>query len=316
MAIIIDGNGNDMTPPGSGGPAPQAAGGDVVKDTDTAGFMADVIEASQQVPVIVDFWAPWCGPCKQLGPALERLVRQYGGRVRMVKVNVDENQELAGQFRIQSIPAVYAFKGGRPVDGFMGALPESQLKQFIERLLGGAGGGNVIDDALAQAKEMQDAGDHETALQVYQQILQQDQGNPDAIAGALRSYVATGQSDLAEEVLKQLPPDILKHPGVQAVKTQLELMAQGGAGGDIAEAEAKVQANPDDHQARYDLSMAYYAAGRKQEAADALLEIIRRDRTWNEEAARQQLLKLFEAFGPADPVTMAARRKLSSLLFS
>lgn len=316
MAIIIDGNGNDMTPPGSGGPAPQAAGGDVVKDTDTAGFMADVIEASQQVPVIVDFWAPWCGPCKQLGPALERLVRQYGGRVRMVKVNVDENQELAGQFRIQSIPAVYAFKGGRPVDGFMGALPESQLKQFIERLLGGAGGGNVIDDALAQAKEMQDAGDHETALQVYQQILQQDQGNPDAIAGALRSYVATGQSDLAEEVLKQLPPDILKHPGVQAVKTQLELMAQGGVGGDIAEAEAKVQANPDDHQARYDLSMAYYAAGRKQEAADALLEIIRRDRTWNEEAARQQLLKLFEAFGPADPVTMAARRKLSSLLFS
>lgn len=316
MAIIIDGNGNDMTPPGSGGPAPQAAGGDVVKDTDTAGFMADVIEASQQVPVIVDFWAPWCGPCKQLGPALERLVRQYGGRVRMVKVNVDENQELAGQFRIQSIPAVYAFKGGRPVDGFMGALPESQLKQFIERLLGGAGGGNVIDDALAQAKEMQDAGDHETALQVYQQILQQDQGNPDAIAGALRSYVATGQSDLAEEVLKQLPPDILKHPGVQAVKTQLELMAQGGAGGDIAEAEAKVQANPDDHQARYDLSMAYYAAGRKQEAANALLEIIRRDRTWNEEAARQQLLKLFEAFGPADPVTMAARRKLSSLLFS
>lgn len=315
MAIIIDGNGNEMTAP-AGGAAPQggAAPADVVKDTDTQGFMADVIEASQQAPVIVDFWAPWCGPCKQLGPALERLVRQYGGKVRMVKVNVDENQELAGQFRIQSIPAVYAFKGGRPVDGFMGALPESQLKQFIERLLGGEDGGNVIDEALEHAKQLQDAGDHDGALQVFQQILQQDQGNPKAIAGALTSYIATGQDDLAREVLGQLPPDILNHAEVQAVKTRLELMDQGGA--DLADAEAKVQASPDDHQARYDLAMAYYGAGRNQEAADTLLDLIQRDRTWNDEAARKQLLKLFEAFGPTDPVTMAARRKLSALLFS
>lgn len=310
MAIILDGNGNAPTP-GPGGPG-GVSGGALVKDSDTDGFMRDVIEASREVPVIVDFWAPWCGPCKTLGPMLEKLVRQSGGKVRMVKINVDENQQLAGQFRVQSIPAVYAFKDGRPVDGFMGALPESQLKQFIDRLVGG--GGNVIDEALEHAAQALAAGDAVGAEQVYQQILQQDPGNPDAIAGILECYLATGRQDMAAEIIEQLPPELLAHAGIKSVKTRLDLM--GEAGGDLAALEAKVQADPKDLEARQELALAYFAANRKQEAADALLESMRIDRTWNEEAARKQLLKLFEAFGPSDPVTIAARRKLSSLLFS
>lgn len=305
MAIILDGDG--QTPmPGPGG------AGDAVKDSDTANFMTDVIEGSREVPVIVDFWAPWCGPCKTLGPILEKLVRQSGGKVRLVKINVDENQQLAAQFRVQSIPAVYAFKDGCPVDGFMGALPESQIKQFIARLTGG--GGNVVDEALEQAKALLDQGRPQEAQQVYQQILGQDPGNESAIAGMLRCLMATGQTDTAQEVLGQLPQEVLRHPEIQAVKTTLDLAQE--ASGEIDDLKAKVEANPDDLQARYDLAMAYYGAGKRQEAADTLLDIIRTDPGWNDEQARKQLLKFFEAFGPTDPVTVAARRKLSSILFS
>lgn len=309
MAIILDGNGLPSTP--SGAPNPNG-GADLVKDTDTASFMADVIEGSRDVPVIVDFWAPWCGPCKTLGPLLEKLVRQSGGKVRMVKINVDENQDLAAQFRVQSIPAVYAFKDGRPADGFMGALPESQLKQFIDRLVGGTA--NTVDEALAEAKEMLDAGQVEAAQQMYQHILSQDQGNPTALAGVLRCLVLSGQQDTASEVLGQLPPELLAHSDIQAVKTMLDLASESA--GEIGALEAKVAADPTDLQARYDLAMAFYGAGRKQEAADGLLDIMKTDRTWNDEQARKQLLKLFEAFGSTDPVTMGARRKLSALLFS
>jgi len=304
MAIILDG---DVPTPGQGG-----AGPDPVKDTDTAAFMTDVIEASNEVPVIVDFWAPWCGPCKTLGPMLEKIVRQFGGKVRMVKVNVDENQQLAAQFRIQSIPAVYAFKGGQPVDGFMGALPESQLKQFVEKLLDGAG--NPIDEALVQAKDLLDTGDAAAAQELFQHILQQDPGNPGAIAGLLRCFLAMGQQDMARQVLGQLSEDMLKNPEVAAVKTQIDLLDQGG--GEVSALEEKVRAAPDDLQARHDLAMAYFAAGQKQEAVDTMLDIVRTDRNWNDGQAQAQLLKFFEAFGHSDPVTVAARRKLSSMLFS
>ncbi|MFA7428803.1 MAG: thioredoxin [Rhodospirillaceae bacterium] len=312
MAIILDGDGRTPMSGGGARPPMPGNGADLVKDTDTENFMTDVIEASRTAPVIVDFWAPWCGPCKTLGPLLEKLVRQSGGKVRMVKINVDENQELAAQFRIQSIPAVYAFKDGRPADGFMGALPESQLKQFIDRLVGGSA--NTIDEMLADAKQLFDDGHPEAAQQAYQQVLAQDQGNPLALAGALRCLIAIGENDTATEVLGQLPPELLAHPEVQAVKTMLDLASE--AAGEIGELEAKVAANPGDHQARYNLAMAYFGAGRRQETADTLLDIMKADRTWNDEQARKQLLKLFEAFGPTDPVTVGARRKLSALLFS
>lgn len=308
MALFLDGSGQTQA-------QAQAGGSALVKDSDTDTFMADVIEASQQVPVIVDFWAPWCGPCKTLGPLLEKLVRQSGGKVRMVKINVDENQELAAQFRIQSIPAVYAFKGGRPVDGFMGALPEGQLKSFIDRLVGG--GANVVEAALDEAKTLFDEGQVDEAYQLYQEVLRQDQGNPQAIAGFLRCTIALGQPEQAEAILAKLPPDILKHPEIQAVKASLELAEEaGGASAEMTELLAHLEHHPNDHQARYDLAMASYAAGHKEQAVDALLEIIRRDRTWNDDQARKQLLKFFEAFGFADPVAKDGRRKLSTVLFS
>ncbi len=290
-----------------------------VKDVGQKEFMAEVIDASKEVPVIVDFWAPWCGPCKTLGPMLEKAVAATKGKVRMVKVDIDKNQALAAQMRIQSIPAVYAFKGGRPIDGFVGALPESQIKQFVQRLA--AAGGpteedNVIEEALGQAKDLLDAGNHAAAGNLYAQILQHDPENPQAIAGHLRCLIKAGNAGEAREILKELPPEIAKNPEIVAVAATLEIAESGAKAGATQPLRDKVAADPADHQARFDLAMALFAEGQKESAVDELLELFRRDRKWNEGAARAQLVKFFEAFGPTDPLTIAGRKRLSSLMFS
>ena len=296
------------------GQAPGGAGRP--KDATTQSFAADVIEASQQTPVIVDFWAPWCGPCKQLAPILERTVRDAGGKVALVKVNIDENPEIAQQLRIQSIPAVFAFDQGQPVDGFMGAQPESQIKQFVERLVGPMGP-SPLEQALEQAKQALDAGDFASASNIYGQILRQMPGEAAAIAGLVRCLVGAGDLQEARELVDGLDDDALKDADVESAISALSLAEQAGeADGDAAALQARLAQDPGDHQARFDLAMAYHGAGRSEQAIDELIEIIRQDREWNEQAARQQLLKLFEALGHADPLTVAGRRKLSSILFS
>ena len=303
---------------GAGG-KPPAGGGNgaaLIKEGSTAGVVADVIEMSRKTPVIVDFWAPWCGPCKQLGPLLEKLVREHKGAVRMVKIDVDRNQELAAQLRVQSVPMVYAFKDGRPVDAFVGALPESQIKAFIQRLTTGAQAAPSTADAIAEAREILAEGDAEMAAQIFQQVLHEEPDNITAIAGLLRCLLALGDAAAAKAMLAQLPDEVAKHADVAAVRTALELQDSAGAVGPAAELRRKVATDPTDLQARFDLAMAYYAGGEHEAAVDELLEVFRRDRTWNDDAARKQLVKLFEAFGPTDPRTIAGRRRLSSLLFS
>jgi len=306
MALILD--------PNSPAPENGAAAGDLIKESNTETFVADVIEASMEVPVIVDFWAPWCGPCKTLGPALEKLVRNAGGLVKLVKVNVDENRELAMQMNVQSIPAVFGFRDGRPVDGFAGAVPESQLKSFLDRLTGGAKA--PIDQALEAAKQALDGGDPATASQYYGAVLGQDPANAPAIAGLLRCFLASGDIDQAQQAIAQLPDEMKTNAEVAAAISAIELSQQGGVLTDLEPLHDRLQADADDHQARFELAVAMYGEGKAEEAIEELVEIVRRDREWNEGAARNQLVKIFDALGPADPRTAKGRRKLSSVLFS
>lgn len=304
---------------GKRAPAPGSAGGaagDLVKETTTAQFKADVMDASKDALVLVDFWADWCGPCKQLAPVLEKVVRSYGGKVRLVKLNVDQHPSIPGQLRIQSLPTVYAFRDGRPLDGFMGLQPESAIKAFIDRILGEDAAAD-IEGALAAAEKAVEEGDLQSAAEVYAAILQEDQQNALAIAGLAKCYLKSGDVARAEQTLGLVPPDKQSLSAVTSVKAAIDLAKRaGGPSADLAGMEAKVTANPLDHQARIDLAMAYAAAGDKDKATEHLLESFRRDRNWNEQAARKQLLQLFEAWGPKDQATLDGRRRLSSLMFS
>jgi putative thioredoxin len=308
---------------GAGVPGAQAGGAnaaDLIKDSDQAQFAKDVIDTSMTVPVIVDFWAPWCGPCKQLGPAIEKVVKEAKGAVKLVKINIDENQALAGQLRIQSIPAVYAFFQGRPVDGFVGVQPEGQLKQFVQHLakMGSAAAGpSPIDEALDAAEAALAENDHGAASAIFDQVLAHESDNARAIAGLLRCSIATGDLAGAREMVAGLTPEIAKNAAIASAVTQLDLAEAGQkAAGQTHQLQARIDADPKDFDARLELAVAQFAGGEREAAIDHLLAIFKANRAWNEEAARKQLVKFFEAMGPTDPMTLAGRRKLSSLMFS
>jgi putative thioredoxin len=288
---------------------------EIIKETTTAGFAADVIRESRQQPVLVDFWAPWCGPCKQLTPALEKAVHAAGGKVKLVKMNIEDHPSIAGQLGIQSIPAVIAFKNGQPVDGFMGAIPESQIREFLEKVIG-KGAGAELTDALAAAAEARAAGDTQTAADIYSAVLEQTPDSADAAAGLADLLFESGDAGTARDVLARLPEDKQDGPAVAAVRAKIKLAEEAAALGNPAEFEARLAKDPNDHEARFDLAVIQNAQGTRAEAADNLLAIFKADRNWREDAARQQLLQFFDAWGATDETTLSSRRKLSSILFS
>ncbi|MDK3071575.1 thioredoxin [Sedimentitalea sp. JM2-8] len=299
----------------TGTPAPA----DLIKDTTEATFMTDVVEASQTTPVIVDFWAPWCGPCKTLGPMLEQAVTAAKGAVKMVKVNVDEAQRIAGQLQIQSIPTVYAFFKGQPVDGFQGALPASEIKAFVDRVIAAGGGESPTDtlnDAVEAAEEMLAEGAAVDAAQTFAAILAEDPNHAGAYGGLVRAHIAMEDLDQAEAILNGAPAEISQSAELEAAHAQLELARQAKNAGPVADLTAAVEADPDNLQARFDLALALHAAGQVQEAVDQLLDMFRRDREWNDGAAKTQLFTIFDALKPNDPVVLNGRRKLSSMIFA
>ena len=298
-------------------PAPAAAA-DLIKETTTANFARDVIEASRQQPVLVDFWAPWCGPCKQLTPVIEKVVTEEKGRVRLVKMNIDDHPSIAGQLGIQSIPAVIAFSNGRPVDGFMGAVPESQIRQFIDKIAG-----PQVDDrqaeieaVLAEAKGLFDAGDLENASGLFGAVLEADPDNAAALAGLAQCLIEAGNLPQARELLADLSETLAKDAGIIAVLRKLDLIEEARKLGDPQALEKALAANPDDHGARIKLAKIRNVEGDREAAAEHLLTVMKRDRTFEDDGARRELLQFFEVWGPMDPATLSARRKLSSILFS
>jgi len=299
---------------GLGGETTAAADG-VIKDTTTQGFMKDVIEASKTQPVLVDFWAPWCGPCKQLTPILEKAVKAAKGKVKLVKMDIDKNPEIPGQMGIQSIPAVIAFSNGQPVDGFMGALPESQVVAFLERLTKGKIAPEERD-LLKEADEALVGGNPAAAADIYAKLLAEDGANIHALAGLARCYIETGALEQASQTLALVPEAKRNEAPVAAARAALDIAEQAKSLGPYAELEEKVLSNPLDHQARFDLAVALNAKGKRDDAVTHLIEIVKRDRKWNEDAARKQLVTFFEAWGATDPATLEGRKKLSSVLFS
>ena len=295
------------------------ADADIIKDTTEAAFMTDVVEASQSVPVIVDFWAPWCGPCKTLGPLLEDAVRAAKGAVKMVKINVDEAQMIAGQLQVQSIPTVYAFHKGQPIDGFQGAVPGSEITAFVERVIKASGGeapGDSLNDAVDAAEEMLTEGAAVDAAQTFAAILGEDPAHAAAYGGLVRAHIAMDDLDQAEAILNGAPAEISSAPELEAAHAQLQLARQAADAGPVAELRAAVEANPDDHKARFDLAQALHASDDAAGAVDTLLDLFQRDREWNDGAAKTQLFIVFDALKPSDPIVLSGRRRLSSIIFA
>jgi putative thioredoxin len=299
----------------NGAAAAPAGGGDLIKETTTQDFRADVLDASREVPVLVDFWAPWCGPCKQLTPVLEGAIAKAGGKVRLVKMNIDDHPQIAGQLGIQSIPAVIAFKDGQPLDGFMGALPESQVMAFIERIAGPVGPSDA-EQALEAADQALENDDAAGAAALYSGVLQADPNNMQALGGLVRCFVALGELAQARGLFAGLTPAQEQDPAIAGARAALELASQAEKLGQPDELTQRLEADPNDHQTRFDLAVVLNGRGDRAGAVDQLLEIVKRNRGWNEEAARKQLVQFFEAWGPTDPATVEGRQRLSSVLFS